>query len=160
MGHNALTRIIRHARAPGLVARRSPPRGGGRLLGPARTADQPQLSRMRPRQQAAAVRAVVGHRRGRGGTRAKLGELRGPSQPTRPATAVPSPAVIAPARTVVTTGLSKNLAVGTGAALARHLLDRYGAGTLPASAFGEDEQVLRMATGLLYGDSDAQQGQA
>jgi hypothetical protein len=68
--------------------------------------------------------------------------------------------VIAPARTVVTTGLSKNLAVGTGAALARHLLDRYGAGTLPASAFGEDEQVLRMATGLLYGDSDAQQGQA
>jgi aspartate aminotransferase len=49
--------------------------------------------------------------------------------------------------------------VTTGVGLARHLLDRYGAGTLPASAFGEDEQVLRLrlATGLLYGDSDVQQ---
>jgi aspartate aminotransferase len=49
--------------------------------------------------------------------------------------------------------------VTTGAGLAGHLLDRYGAGTLPASAFGEDEQVLRLrvATGLLYGDTDAQQ---
>jgi aspartate aminotransferase len=49
--------------------------------------------------------------------------------------------------------------VSTGPGLARHLLDRYGAGTLPASAFGEDEQVLRLrlATGLLYGDSDVQQ---
>jgi aspartate aminotransferase len=49
--------------------------------------------------------------------------------------------------------------VTTGAGLARHLLDRYGAGTLPASAFGEDERALRLrlATGLLYGDTDAEQ---
>jgi aspartate aminotransferase len=48
--------------------------------------------------------------------------------------------------------------VSTGAGLARHLLDRYGAGVLPASAFGESERALRVrvATGLLYGDTDAQ----
>jgi aspartate aminotransferase len=48
--------------------------------------------------------------------------------------------------------------VTTGAALARLVLDRYGAGTLPASAFGEHPHVLRLrlATGLLYGDSQAQ----
>ena len=46
----------------------------------------------------------------------------------------------------------------TGQALARHLLDRYGMGVLPAGAFGEDSRALRMrvATGLLYGDTDAQ----
>ena len=46
----------------------------------------------------------------------------------------------------------------TGPALAAHLLDRYGMGVLPASVFGEDESVLRVrvATGLLYGNSDAQ----
>jgi aspartate aminotransferase len=45
-----------------------------------------------------------------------------------------------------------------GAALARLLLDRYGAGTLPASAFGEHPGALRLrlATGLLYGDSEEQ----
>jgi aspartate aminotransferase len=49
--------------------------------------------------------------------------------------------------------------VTTGAGLARLLLDRYGAGTLPASAFGENPDALRLrlATGLLYGDSDEQQ---
>jgi aspartate aminotransferase len=48
--------------------------------------------------------------------------------------------------------------ITTGAGLARHLLDRYGAGVLPASAFGEPEGALRVrvATGLLYGDSDWQ----
>jgi aspartate aminotransferase len=48
--------------------------------------------------------------------------------------------------------------VSTGPQLAEHLLERYGMGVLPGSAFGEDEQALRMrlATGLLYGDSDAQ----
>ena len=48
--------------------------------------------------------------------------------------------------------------ISTGADLARHLLERYGAGVLPASVFGEPERTLRVrvATGLLYGDSDAQ----
>jgi aspartate aminotransferase len=48
--------------------------------------------------------------------------------------------------------------IHTGADLARHLVDRYGAGSLPASAFGEPEDALRLrlATGLLYGDSDSQ----
>jgi aspartate aminotransferase len=48
--------------------------------------------------------------------------------------------------------------VWTGADLAALLLNRYGAGTLPASAFGERESVLRLrlATGLLYGDTDEQ----
>jgi aspartate aminotransferase len=47
--------------------------------------------------------------------------------------------------------------VTTDRALAGHLLDRYGMGVLPASAFGEDSHALqlRVATGLLYGDSDA-----
>jgi aspartate aminotransferase len=46
----------------------------------------------------------------------------------------------------------------TGADLARHLVDRYGAGALPASAFGEPEAALRLrlATGLLYGDTEEQ----
>ncbi len=37
-------------------------------------------------------------------------------------------------------------------------LRRYGAGVLPASASGEDASALRVrvATGLLYGDSDQQ----
>ena len=49
-------------------------------------------------------------------------------------------------------------AVTTGAGLARHLLERYGAGVLPASAFGESARALRIriATGLLYGEDDAQ----
>jgi aspartate aminotransferase len=48
--------------------------------------------------------------------------------------------------------------IRTGAALAGHLLERYGAGVLPASAFGEDERALRvrLATGLLYGESQEQ----
>jgi len=48
--------------------------------------------------------------------------------------------------------------VRTGADLAAVLLDRYGAGVLPASAFGEDPAALRVrvATGLLYGDTDEQ----
>jgi aspartate aminotransferase len=52
--------------------------------------------------------------------------------------------------------------VTTGPGLAALLLDRYGVGVLPASAFGEDEAVLRVrvATGLLYGDTDGQREQA
>jgi aspartate aminotransferase len=48
--------------------------------------------------------------------------------------------------------------VSTGADLAALLLDRYGAGTLPASVFGESPSSLRLrlATGLLYGDTDQQ----
>ncbi|HEX5287757.1 MAG TPA: pyridoxal phosphate-dependent aminotransferase [Streptosporangiaceae bacterium] len=46
----------------------------------------------------------------------------------------------------------------TGADLASCLVERYGAGTLPASAFGErpEDLRLRLATGLLYGDTDEQ----
>jgi aspartate aminotransferase len=48
--------------------------------------------------------------------------------------------------------------ITTGEDLARHLVDRYGAGSLPASAFGDraDALRLRLATGLLYGDTDEQ----
>jgi hypothetical protein len=42
------------------------------------------------------------------------------------------------------------------------LVDRYDAGTLPASAFGEPPGALRLrlATGLLYGDSEEQRAAA
>jgi len=52
--------------------------------------------------------------------------------------------------------------VTTGADLAALLLDRYGAGTLPASAFGESPSCLRLrlATAQLYGDTDDQREQA
>jgi aspartate aminotransferase len=48
--------------------------------------------------------------------------------------------------------------VTSGPELAALLLERYGAGVLPASAFGEQPQALRLrvATGLLYGGSDEQ----
>jgi aspartate aminotransferase len=48
--------------------------------------------------------------------------------------------------------------ITTGADLAGLLLERYGAGTLPGSAFGDDPAALRLrvATGLLYGDSEEQ----
>ena len=52
--------------------------------------------------------------------------------------------------------------VTTGPGLARLLLDRYGVGTLPATAFGEHSRALRLrlATGLLYGDTDHQRAAA
>jgi len=55
--------------------------------------------------------------------------------------------------------LARRHGVTTGAGLAGLLLDRYGAGTLPGSAFGESAGALRLrlATGLLYGDSDEKQ---
>jgi aspartate aminotransferase len=58
--------------------------------------------------------------------------------------------------------LAARFGVSTGADLAALLLDRYGAGTLPGSAFGEDAGCLRLrlATGLLYGDTDEQREQA
>ena len=42
--------------------------------------------------------------------------------------------------------------------LAALLLQRHGMGVLPGSAFGDDQQALRLrvATGLLYGETDAQ----
>ena len=45
----------------------------------------------------------------------------------------------------------------TGPRLAAELLDRHGVATLPASAFGEPEEVLslRLATSGLYGEDDA-----
>ena len=45
------------------------------------------------------------------------------------------------------------------AGLAGLLLERYGAGSLPGSAFGERSVALRLrlATGLLYGETDEQQ---
>jgi len=58
--------------------------------------------------------------------------------------------------------LRSSRGVTTGAGLAGHLLEHYGAGVLPASVFGESERTLRMrvTTGLLYGDSDAQREEA
>jgi aspartate aminotransferase len=54
--------------------------------------------------------------------------------------------------------LARRHGVATSADLARHLLDSYGMGVLPGSAFGEREGALRLrvATGLLYGETDAQ----
>ncbi|MGO8958287.1 MAG: hypothetical protein ACLQFR_13085 [Streptosporangiaceae bacterium] len=48
--------------------------------------------------------------------------------------------------------------VTTGAGLAGLLLDRYGAATLPGSAFGDSDDALRLrlATALLYGDTPEQ----
>jgi aspartate aminotransferase len=54
--------------------------------------------------------------------------------------------------------LAARFGVSTGADLAALLLHRYGAGTLPGSAFGESASSLRLrlATGLLYGDTAQQ----
>jgi len=48
--------------------------------------------------------------------------------------------------------------VTTSDELAALLLRRHGMGVLPGSAFGEDPRALRLrvATGLLYGDTDQQ----
>jgi aspartate aminotransferase len=48
--------------------------------------------------------------------------------------------------------------VTTGEGLTTLLLERYGMGVLPASAFGEPDETLRMrvATSLLYGEDDEQ----
>jgi len=58
--------------------------------------------------------------------------------------------------------LARRHGVTTGAGLARHLLDRYGMGVLPGSAFGEPAAALRLrvATGLLYGDTGEQREHA
>jgi len=55
--------------------------------------------------------------------------------------------------------LARRHGVTTSAGLARLLLERHGAGTLPGSAFGERSVALRLrlATGLLYGETDEQQ---
>jgi aspartate aminotransferase len=58
--------------------------------------------------------------------------------------------------------LARRHGVATGADLARHLLDAYGMGVLPASVFGERESALRLrvATGLLYGETDEERERA
>jgi aspartate aminotransferase len=55
--------------------------------------------------------------------------------------------------------LARRHGVATSEDLAGLLLERYGAGTLPGSAFGESPAALRLrlATGLLYGDTDEKQ---
>jgi aspartate aminotransferase len=55
--------------------------------------------------------------------------------------------------------LARRHGVTTSAGLAGLMLERYGAGTLPGSAFGERPVALRLrlATGLLYGETDEQQ---
>jgi aspartate/methionine/tyrosine aminotransferase len=55
--------------------------------------------------------------------------------------------------------LARRHGVTTSAGLAGLLLERYGAGTLPGSAFGERPVSLRLrlATGLLYGETGEQQ---
>jgi aspartate aminotransferase len=52
--------------------------------------------------------------------------------------------------------LHAKFGIDTGAELSALLLHRYGLGALPGSAFGEDPSCLRLrlATGLLYGDTD------
>jgi aspartate aminotransferase len=54
--------------------------------------------------------------------------------------------------------LREDLGVGTSAELSALLLDRYGVGVLPGSAFGDapDSLHLRVATSLLYGETDEQ----
>src|SRR6266487_557456 len=54
--------------------------------------------------------------------------------------------------------LAERHGVTTGPGLAALLLDRYGVAVLPASAFGEEESVLRVrvATGRVYGDTSEQ----
>jgi aspartate aminotransferase len=52
--------------------------------------------------------------------------------------------------------------ISTAAELSGLLLDRYGTGVLPGSAFGDDDPALRLrvATGLLYGNTDPEREQA
>jgi aspartate/methionine/tyrosine aminotransferase len=54
--------------------------------------------------------------------------------------------------------LREQLGVRTSAELAALLLDRYGVGVLPGSAFGDTPEALRLrvATSLLYGETDEQ----
>jgi aspartate aminotransferase len=54
--------------------------------------------------------------------------------------------------------LREPLGVDTSAELAALLLDRYGVGVLPGSAFGDAPEALRLrvATSLLYGETDEQ----
>jgi aspartate aminotransferase len=58
--------------------------------------------------------------------------------------------------------LATRYQVTSGAGLAGLLLDRYGMGLLPASAFGEPAGALRLraATGLLYGETTAERERA
>jgi aspartate aminotransferase len=58
--------------------------------------------------------------------------------------------------------LARRHEITTSAGLAGLLLERYGAGTLPGSAFGERAGALRLrlATGSLYGETDEQQAAA
>jgi aspartate aminotransferase len=58
--------------------------------------------------------------------------------------------------------LARRHGVTTAPGLARLLLERFGMGVLPASSFGENPESLRLrvATGLLYGETEAEREQA
>jgi aspartate aminotransferase len=58
--------------------------------------------------------------------------------------------------------LAERYRVGTGAQLSGLLLEKYGVGVLAAGEFGEPEDALRLrvATSLIYGDSDEQRAEA
>jgi len=55
-------------------------------------------------------------------------------------------------------GWLRSRGLTTSAQLAEHLISRYGLGALPGSAFGEEPDALRlrMATAMIYGDTDAE----
>ncbi len=59
-------------------------------------------------------------------------------------------------------GWLRSRGIHSGADLARHLIGQYGMGSLPASAFGEAEDALRLrlATAMIYGDTDLQREEA
>ncbi|MGP4110440.1 pyridoxal phosphate-dependent aminotransferase [Streptomyces sp. 4N509B] len=59
-------------------------------------------------------------------------------------------------------GADASADAGGGAALAAALLERHGVGVLPGEAFGDDPATprVRVATGLLYGETDEQRWQA
>jgi aspartate aminotransferase len=55
-------------------------------------------------------------------------------------------------------GWLRSKGIHTGTDLSRHLISKYGMGAIPASAFGESDDALRLrlATAMIYGDTDAQ----
>ena len=147
-----------------------------RLLAAPRPADPLASCRVRAWQQGVAVRAVTGDRRRRRGSAAQLGQLRRAGDHDRCAPVlragrarrrrnlgllVPPPQAafyVYPDFEPWRDHLMRRHGVTTSAGLAGLLLNRYGAATLPGSAFGDDPAALRLrlATALLYGDSDSE----
>jgi aspartate aminotransferase len=58
--------------------------------------------------------------------------------------------------------IEKSYGITTGAGLSAHFLQKHGLGVLPANEFGEAPEVLRfrVATSLIYGDTEAQREEA